>query len=1670
MHNRVKALIVAAVFATNSVSPTLNALANEIDRDTVNDEIVNTVNLEEENKGSEEEEEGSSVPEEETEDDLVPESGLETENEEPKEKTENDSVSEGNLKTENETISEETEVSSNLEQENVTEENYDISTAAVNKLEIKPNTGQFDWGYDTSNEVAVFVEFDNRNSTKTIEIELAEGMAFDRYPVVGTPIHSVEYGGTEADLAVIEKVLERPSKDKITGKYTGKLVYELKKGVQVGNIVIKVSVDRYKYYGPKEISDAIKVTVKEDNVESGLAVRNVEAVNNKKLGEKNNSLNYSGTERTAKLQPGGIGKTYSYFRNTTSGAQDDDNGIRSFTYIKNAELTMYYPEDTTFVEVNNAPSDAVCEHFPLENKVVIKMPSATINNSNISLSYKVNENAQFGTKEAPKQNTMKVEFYDGTTKELTTSIIDSVEVVDPKLEQAYIEMSVDTGHYYDYAGKSLSIGGYIYLKNKTIVDYKNQIFEYKFSNWNTRKVLLPYGMTGITNIKYKLFGDSKEYDVDDSKIAIFQNEKRLIDADALGVPEGEFFEEVIFEVENIPAGFEYSKKGRHNEFAISFGELKPGAIDGSTTISIYPKGNPSVAKPIVNQIRRESKPENIAVSSGNTSLKNEFGTDVLSSTTQKVLRAKTTFDANKGFTRKYNLSNYLEDPEIIIRMPEGFYLSKGTIKLTQEGVKKDCTIIEHTSRVDGATIYTLQTKDVKIGGFDPETLKINPGIDVEFEFNTDSTVSGNYDLNEMIFIGKKGSHIDEIYANSGILVPIDNFDLIQGDTLNGTPRALGRTKSKSFDIIKTSDLVVTTHIRENGSDIDKQPYNKDDESTAIQVSKGTLIDYILRIENNNTKAAKDFEVYIPIPKKGVYMGPEVQIGQFNWDMELEGNPKLTASDDAGNPIDTTKLFEITYGSSKLGLNSFNDIYTDDKDVIKVRAKEDIESGTIGEIKFTFKAASNVSQVEIGSLNVFNAYYRRKYDGGSIVMVEGNYVGLRLAIGQIKGIAFLDKDNDGLYKQGIDEPLSGVEVQLWDKNTNNTLDTTTTNNLGEYKFEGLDNGEYEVRINNKGGSLDITDKDARRFTKQTALSGESYKNDSDVVSTNNIDGVISVSIPTTSHLYDVNDYMNIGFIEPVTVEVKDDGNGTVSGKNSGIYKAWPFTDIEEPEKVVANTGYTFVNYTNEDTGKVFTFPSQIDSNITIKANFEKKLFKVTLNANGGNPGSTVEKTILFDGLIKESLDLLTDDEKPTRDGYSFVGWAKKQDGTEKITDTDRMEAADLTLYAVWDEAPVINIAGDLIIKEGEKIDYLKGVTVEDEEDKDLINNIIIGGQDVDNDTAGKYEVTYTVKDSAGNEVTVERVVIVDGAPVINIKGDLIIRKGSQFNLLDGVTVEDKEDINLTIEVSGDTVDVNTLGEYTVTYTVKDSAGNVTTLNRIVKVVTNDSPIIIGGGDITLKPSEIENFDPIADLEINDDHDTLEDITIDVVITDVESGQIVDKISKPATGREKRFNLLISVTDTDGNTITLNRVVRVTNYEPVIEGLNDIVIKEGETVDLMAGVTVTDMEDGDITDKVIIPTVDLSKLPVGEHDIEYTVVDIDGNLITIKRKVVVEKANKSEIEIPDVEVDEVVEENVQRPVTEGNVDNPNTGDKGVLSYLLIAMASAIGLVKNRKGKKE
>ena len=1529
MHNRIKALIVAAMVITNAVSPTLRVLANEIEVEKVSEEIVTDV-----------------IEEEKTEEDL----------------TSDIDESEGFIKGEETDKKENIEESIIKNETNVLKESSNSVTKGIKKIEVKANQGSFDWGYGTSNEVAIYVEFDNIIDKKVLEIELEEGMAFDKYPVIGSPSNEIEYVGTKEDKAIITNVIEKPNKDTITNQYSGKLSYEINSSTKVANIVIKVSVDRYKYYGTKEIQDAIKVTVKENDIEQGSTSVNVQAVNNK-LGKKNNSLNTSITGRTIQAQRGNKGTTYGYFRNTTSKVETDNNGIMSFTYIKNAILTMYYPEHTSFVGVNNLPSSAIVENNELENKVIITMPNPTITNFNVSLTYKVDDNAPYEIIESKNKNTMEVEYYDGTKETLIADKSDSVQVVDPNTLSSIIEMNVLDGYYHDYNGNSLSIGGYIYLDKSTLIDYTDQVFEYNFLNWNTRKVLLPYDMTDIIDIKYTLIGDNKEYSININQLAPFGGDNRLIDADKLGLSKNQYFEKVTFEVKSISKDFAYTDKGRHNKYAISFGELPNGVNKGSTTVKIYSKEDSTVKREISREITRVDNPEKIAITSWGASVTEKSG----DSTTDKSYKAKTIFDANKGFTREKDLSHYLENPEVIIRMPKGFNLSKTSIKLVQNKVEKSFTITEHISTVDGATIYTLNTSDVKIGGFDPITLEVNPGLSIEFDFDVDSNIGGEFNINEIIFIGKKGSNIDRYYGSADIVITNDNLGLIPGEN-----RSLGRSESVTFDIIKTSDLIITTHVRDNGSDIDKNPYDKDDENTAIQITKDSLIDFVVRIENNTLKARKEFEVYIPIPKQGLNMGQEVQSEEFTWDMELNGVVKLLAKDKDGNAIDANDLFEISYGLTEGGNTLYSSYYSPDKDVIKIIAKNDIEPGVIGEVKFTFKAVNDIKQEYVGSLNVFNTIYTKKYDSGSRVVLKGNSVGFKLSTGQVKGIAFSDNDRDGLCNIPIDTPLKDIEVQLWNKTTNSLVSTAVTDENGEYKFEGLSKGDYEVKVINNDGTLNPNTDGAKRFTKLTTISGDSYKNDSDILSTDNINGSISINIPTKSQIKDINNYVNIGFVEPVSISVQTNGNGTVSGENSGDYKVWPSAEIQAPTIITPDKGYKFVNYTIGDTEEVFNFPSEVNSDITIKANFEKIIYKVTLNSNEGTNGTVLEKEIAFNEFIKKELDLLTDEELPSRDEYKLIGWSKTKDKLDLITDTDRMGASPITLYAIWDKAPEIIGATDIDIKVGSNFDRLLGVEVKDNEDGIIASNSIVISGELKIDKPGKYILIYTVNDAAGNVTSVKRVVTVYGEPTITGANDTEIKLGSTFNPLDGVEAKDTEGNDLKITVVGD-IDENKLGEQKITYTVEDKAGNIKTVERVVTVY--GEPTITGANDTEIKLGS--TFDPLDGVSAKDTEG--EELNISV------SGDIVD-VNKPG-----KYTVIYTVTDKVGNVTIINRIVTIEAIE-----------------------------------STVIPDNSINKEEVKEEE-------------------------KTDINLPI------------------NSNRPNTGDKGILSYLLLALSSIIGLTKIKKEKK-
>ena len=138
------------------------------------------------------------------------------------------------------------------------------------------------------------------------------------------------------------------------------------------------------------------------------------------------------------------------------------------------------------------------------------------------------------------------------------------------------------------------------------------------------------------------------------------------------------------------------------------------------------------------------------------------------------------------------------------------------------------------------------------------------------------------------------------------------------------------------------------------------------------------------------------------------------------------------------------------------------------------------------------------------------------------------------------------------------------------------------------------------------------------------------------------------------------------------------------------------------------------------------------------------------------------------------------------------------------------------------------------------------------------------RNVDVNTVGDYTVTYNVSDAAGNPATqVTRTVTITPdttIPVIILVGanPQSIVLGTAYSEL-GATATDNTDGDITANISIDAtaVNVNTVGNYTVTYNVSDAAGNpATQVTRTVNVTADaDSTIPV----ITLEganPQSIE----------------------------------------------------------------------------------------------------------------------------------------------------------------------------------------------------------------------
>jgi len=190
-------------------------------------------------------------------------------------------------------------------------------------------------------------------------------------------------------------------------------------------------------------------------------------------------------------------------------------------------------------------------------------------------------------------------------------------------------------------------------------------------------------------------------------------------------------------------------------------------------------------------------------------------------------------------------------------------------------------------------------------------------------------------------------------------------------------------------------------------------------------------------------------------------------------------------------------------------------------------------------------------------------------------------------------------------------------------------------------------------------------------------------------------------------------------------------------------------------------------------------------------------------------------------------------------------------TYTVADAAGNPAPSLTRTVVVQDtqAPVVTLAGENPMTLHADTQFNDpGATAVDGADGDLTASIVVVNG-VNMSAVGTYSIVYEATDSAGNKGSATRTVqVVDAtAPIITLEQGSTVSWNMAIPWSEpGYSATDNQDGNITanVAISGDVVDVNTLGAYSILYDVKDAANNAAvTAIRTVNIVPQDTINIV-----------------------------------------------------------------------------------------------------------------------------------------------------------------------------------------------------------------------------------
>ena len=335
-------------------------------------------------------------------------------------------------------------------------------------------------------------------------------------------------------------------------------------------------------------------------------------------------------------------------------------------------------------------------------------------------------------------------------------------------------------------------------------------------------------------------------------------------------------------------------------------------------------------------------------------------------------------------------------------------------------------------------------------------------------------------------------------------------------------------------------------------------------------------------------------------------------------------------------------------------------------------------------------------------------------------------------------------------------------------------------------------------------------------------------------------------------------------------------------------------------------------------------------------------------------------------------------------------------TYDVTDLAGNVATSVTRDVIVSDtgAPSITLLGDNPLAHELGSPYSEpGYTADDVIDGDITANVVVGGDIVDPNLTGTYNVTYDVTDSAGNPApTQTRTVNVSDTtpPLITLAGSANVAHELGTAYTDaGATASDNTDGDITanIVVTGLPIDTNTAGTYTITYNVNDAAGNAAApVTRIVEVADRTAPVITLLGTNPID-HEVDTVYTDAGATASDNIDG--DISANIGVTGSVNANVIGT-----------YTLTYNVQDASGNAATtVTRTVNVVDTgAPSITVLGDNPLNhELNTPYTDPGATADDAADGDLTSSIVTVN-NVNTTLTGTYTVTYDVADSQGNAAT------------------------------------------------------------------------